>query len=164
MLHLAHSRRSALDRAHSPLSFMSHPVTFTTARDPLPDHLSQRSLGGGAARRRRWRLPGASQPVRSVRRTGRNLRRRCGGEIRRRPRGAGAQRRVFDHAVEAVTAAPARHRAGPDGANSDNDVWARRSRMTAPWRLAISTAVAKADRASSLFRRSSASKQAPRRR
>jgi hypothetical protein len=38
MLNLGHSRRSALDRAHNPLSFMSHPVTFTTAHDPLPDH------------------------------------------------------------------------------------------------------------------------------
>jgi hypothetical protein len=38
MLHLSYSRRAALDRAHHPLSFMSQPVTFTTAREPLPDH------------------------------------------------------------------------------------------------------------------------------
>jgi hypothetical protein len=39
MLHLARTRRSALDRATpSPSSFMSVPVTFATARDPLPDH------------------------------------------------------------------------------------------------------------------------------
>jgi hypothetical protein len=38
MLNLAHSTRSALDpRAHL-LSFMNHPASFTTARDPLPDH------------------------------------------------------------------------------------------------------------------------------
>ncbi len=38
MLNLGHSRRPALDRAHHPLSFMSNPVTFTTARESLPDH------------------------------------------------------------------------------------------------------------------------------
>jgi hypothetical protein len=38
MLHLSHSRRAILDCAYHPLSFMSDPVTFTTARDPLPDH------------------------------------------------------------------------------------------------------------------------------
>src|SRR5271154_3315808 len=38
MLNLAHSRRSALGRAQSLLSFMSYPVSFTTVRDPLPDH------------------------------------------------------------------------------------------------------------------------------
>ena len=38
MLHLSHAKRAVLDRAHHPLSFMSHPVTFTTARGPLPDH------------------------------------------------------------------------------------------------------------------------------
>jgi hypothetical protein len=38
MLNLARQTRSALDpRAHL-LSFMSHPVSFTTARDALPDH------------------------------------------------------------------------------------------------------------------------------
>ena len=36
MLHLAHSKRSALDRACSLLSFMSQPA-FKTAHDPLPD-------------------------------------------------------------------------------------------------------------------------------
>src|ERR1700684_461928 len=43
MLHLARTRRSALARAKSfsassLSSFMSAPVTFSTARDPLPDH------------------------------------------------------------------------------------------------------------------------------
>src|ERR1700755_2331624 len=39
MLHHAGTRRSALDRATASLSsFMSVPVTFATARDPLPDH------------------------------------------------------------------------------------------------------------------------------
>ena len=38
MLHLSHSKRAVLDCAHHPSSFMSHPVTFTNARDPLPDH------------------------------------------------------------------------------------------------------------------------------
>src|SRR6185437_3290201 len=39
MLHLARTRRSALDCATPSLSsFMSVPVTFATARDPLPDH------------------------------------------------------------------------------------------------------------------------------
>src|SRR5439155_11119065 len=36
-------------------------------------------------------------------------------------------------------------------ANSDNEACARRSKITAPWRLAISAAVAKADRASVLL-------------
>ena len=79
MLHLARQTRSAVDRAQSLLSFMSHPASFTLARDPLPDHeqkqaaleLSQRGLGGSAPRRRRRRLPGAGQPVRGARRTGR---------------------------------------------------------------------------------------------
>ena len=30
--------RSALERVQISLSFMSHPATFSTARDPLPDH------------------------------------------------------------------------------------------------------------------------------
>src|ERR1700730_14988632 len=68
--------------------------------------LSQRGLGGGAARRRRWRLPGAGQPVRGVRRTGRNLRRRRGGEIRRGPAAARPQWRILDRAGEAVELAP----------------------------------------------------------
>ena len=32
------STRSALERAQISLSFMSHPATFSIARDPLPDH------------------------------------------------------------------------------------------------------------------------------
>jgi hypothetical protein len=38
MLHLGRQKRSALDRAQSPLSFMSHPAPFSLAREPLPDH------------------------------------------------------------------------------------------------------------------------------
>src|SRR5438552_13693163 len=38
MLHLSRQMRSALDRAQSPLSFMSHPAPFPLAREPLPDH------------------------------------------------------------------------------------------------------------------------------
>jgi len=38
MLNLAHSTRSALDRAHGLLSFMRHPASFSITRDPLPDH------------------------------------------------------------------------------------------------------------------------------
>jgi hypothetical protein len=38
MLHLAHSTRSALEPRTDLLSFMSRPASFTTARDPLPDH------------------------------------------------------------------------------------------------------------------------------
>ena len=30
--------RSAPDRVQSPLSLMSHPASFSLARDPLPDH------------------------------------------------------------------------------------------------------------------------------
>ena len=37
MLNLAHSTRSALEARTSLLSFMSHPASFTTAHDPLPD-------------------------------------------------------------------------------------------------------------------------------
>ena len=37
MLNPARSARSALDRASSLLSFMSHPASFRTVRDPLPD-------------------------------------------------------------------------------------------------------------------------------
>src|ERR1700759_5722900 len=38
MLNLAHSTRSSLDPRTSPLSFMSHPASFASGRDPLPDH------------------------------------------------------------------------------------------------------------------------------
>jgi len=38
MLKLAHSTRSALDARRACQSFMNHPVSFTTAGDPLPDH------------------------------------------------------------------------------------------------------------------------------
>ena len=38
MLNLAHTMRSALEPAHSLLSFMSHPASFSIAHDPLPDH------------------------------------------------------------------------------------------------------------------------------
>ena len=38
MLHLAHQTRSAGERAQSLSSFMSHPASYSIARDPLPDH------------------------------------------------------------------------------------------------------------------------------
>src|SRR6478736_418380 len=38
MLNLADWSRSDLDRVQSPLSRMSHPASFSLARDPLPDH------------------------------------------------------------------------------------------------------------------------------
>jgi hypothetical protein len=38
MLNHARQTLSALDRAQPAKSFMSHPVTFSAARDPLPDH------------------------------------------------------------------------------------------------------------------------------
>ena len=45
MVNTARSMRSALDRASSLLSFMSHPA-FTTARDPLPDHEQKQAALG----------------------------------------------------------------------------------------------------------------------
>jgi hypothetical protein len=38
MVNLHNSRRSALGRAQNLLSFMSQPISLTTAREPLPDH------------------------------------------------------------------------------------------------------------------------------
>jgi hypothetical protein len=38
MLNLAHSMRSALEPRYRPVEFMSHPASFTSDRDPLPDH------------------------------------------------------------------------------------------------------------------------------
>ena len=35
---LSHTIRSALEPAQSLLRFMSHPASFSIARDPLPDH------------------------------------------------------------------------------------------------------------------------------
>ena len=47
MLNLIHdSTPSALDRVHSLSSFMSHPASFTTVRDPLPDHEQKRAALG----------------------------------------------------------------------------------------------------------------------
>ena len=46
MLHLARQTRSALDRAQCRQSVMSHPVSFTTARDPLPDHEQKQAALG----------------------------------------------------------------------------------------------------------------------
>ena len=37
MLHLSAFARSALDRAHSLLGFMSHPASYTATREPMPD-------------------------------------------------------------------------------------------------------------------------------
>ena len=45
MLNLGCSTRSAVDRAHDLLSFMSHHA-FTTARDPLPDHEQKQAALG----------------------------------------------------------------------------------------------------------------------
>jgi len=38
MLQLAHQMRSAGERAQRLPGFMSHPASYTIARDPLPDH------------------------------------------------------------------------------------------------------------------------------
>lgn len=38
MLHLARQLHSTLERAHRPVEFMSHPASFISDRDPLPDH------------------------------------------------------------------------------------------------------------------------------
>jgi hypothetical protein len=38
MLQLAHQTRSAGERAQFLSSFMSHPASYSIARDPLPDH------------------------------------------------------------------------------------------------------------------------------
>jgi hypothetical protein len=46
MLHLAHQTRSAGDRAHSLLGFMSHPASFSINRDPLPDHEQKQAALG----------------------------------------------------------------------------------------------------------------------
>src|SRR6266513_1186010 len=40
------STRSALDRVHRLSSFMSHPASFTTVRDPLPEHEQKRAALG----------------------------------------------------------------------------------------------------------------------
>ena len=46
MLNLAHSRRLALGCAQRLLSFMSHPVSLTNVRDPLPDHEQKQAALG----------------------------------------------------------------------------------------------------------------------
>jgi hypothetical protein len=46
MVNTARSMRSALDRASSLLSFMSHPASFPAARDPLPDHEQKQAALG----------------------------------------------------------------------------------------------------------------------
>jgi hypothetical protein len=46
MVNLVRSMRSALDRVQRPLSFMSHPASFPTARDPLPDHEQKQTALG----------------------------------------------------------------------------------------------------------------------
>src|SRR5258708_13881370 len=112
MLNLAQSTCSALDRAtpvefHEPSSvLLNRPRPAARSRTETGRaELSQRGLGGGAARWRGWRLPGAGQPVRGVRRSGGELRRRSGGEIRGRPSCPRPQRRVFDADGEAVSTA-----------------------------------------------------------
>ncbi len=44
--HIHDSTPSALDRVHSLSSFMSHPASFITVRDPLPDHEQKRAALG----------------------------------------------------------------------------------------------------------------------
>src|SRR6266581_8436134 len=46
MVNLACSMRSALDRVQRLLSFMSHPASFRTVRDPLPDHEQKQTALG----------------------------------------------------------------------------------------------------------------------
>src|ERR1700731_739572 len=46
MLQLAGSTRSALDPAQSLLSLMSHPASFSIAREPLPDHEQKQAALG----------------------------------------------------------------------------------------------------------------------
>jgi hypothetical protein len=46
MVNTTDSTPSALDRAFSLLSFMSHSATFTTDRDPLPDHEQKQAALG----------------------------------------------------------------------------------------------------------------------
>src|SRR5476651_422045 len=46
MLNHAHSTRSVVDRAMTLLSFMSYPASFSTARDPLPDHEQKQAALG----------------------------------------------------------------------------------------------------------------------
>jgi hypothetical protein len=46
MLHLARQMRSAGERVPNLLSFMSHPASFSTARDPLPDHEQKQAALG----------------------------------------------------------------------------------------------------------------------
>jgi hypothetical protein len=47
VLNLKHLPCSAPDRAHiGLLDFMSYPVTFTTGRDPLPDHEQKQAALG----------------------------------------------------------------------------------------------------------------------
>src|SRR5258706_12585185 len=46
MVNLACSMRSALVHTHSLSSFMSHPASFPTARDPLPDHEQKQTALG----------------------------------------------------------------------------------------------------------------------
>src|SRR5882724_3361724 len=112
MLNLAHSTRSALERAqvlefHEPSSVLY--ISPRSAARPRTEasgaELSQRGLGGSAARWRGWRLSGASQPVCGLRRTGRHLRRGRRGQIRGKPSRPRSQWRVFDGASETVVAA-----------------------------------------------------------
>ena len=46
MLQLADQTRSAGERAQSLSSFMSHPASFSLARDPLPDHEQKQAALG----------------------------------------------------------------------------------------------------------------------
>ena len=111
MLHLGHQTRSALDRAQRLLSFMSHPASFSSARDPLPDHEQKQAalsyLNEAWAEARHDGVDGDCLAQASLFTAFAelvvDLWRRRGGEIRRRTSGPRAQRRVFDGAGEAVT-------------------------------------------------------------
>src|SRR6478609_5367759 len=109
MLNLAHSPRFIMNLAHRTVEFHepssllpSPPTAARPGAETGGTELSQRGLGGSTARWGRWRLPGAGQPVRGIRRAGRNLWRGRGGEIRRGPSGPRPQWRIFDPDGEAV--------------------------------------------------------------
>ena len=102
--------RSALVRAQISLRFMSRPAPFVDRPRPASRpraeadraELSERGLGRRAARGRRRRLPRAGEPVHGAGRTGLDLWRGRGGEIRGRSLGPGEERRVFAEVGEAV--------------------------------------------------------------
>ena len=112
MLHLARQTRSALDRAQCRQSFMSHPVSFTTARDPLPDHEQKQAalgyLNEAWAEARHDGVDGDCLAQASLFAAFAELVGTYGEDAVAKfvegLAGARAQRRVFDFAGEAVTA------------------------------------------------------------